>query len=93
MPGLHWHLPYPIEIVDVVNIEAVNDYEYSTEMLTADEQYVFIDMVVQYRRTDPVKYSFEVEEPDIDVAGRNRKRVARSGRHQHDRVIDRRAPR
>jgi membrane protease subunit HflK len=33
-------------------------------MLTADEQYVFIDMVVQYRRTDPVKYSFEVVEPE-----------------------------
>ncbi|MDX1430702.1 MAG: FtsH protease activity modulator HflK, partial [Rhodothermales bacterium] len=38
-----------------------------TEMLTADEQYVYIDMVVQYRRTDPVKYSFEVDEPEITL--------------------------
>ena len=52
--GLRWHLPYPIETVDIVNILSVNDYRFSTEMLTADEQYVLIDMVVQYRRTDPV---------------------------------------
>jgi membrane protease subunit HflK len=64
MPGLHWHIPYPVETVDLVNANAVSNYAYSTEMLTADEQYVFIDMVVQYRRTDPVKYSFEVVEPE-----------------------------
>ena len=67
MPGLHWHLPFPIEVVDLVNTSAVSNYAYRTEMLTADEQYVFIDMVVQYRRTDPVKYSFEVEEPDLTL--------------------------
>jgi len=64
MPGLRWHFPYPIETVDVVNIEQVNDFPYSTEMLTADEWYVYIDVAVQYRRTDPVKYSFLVEDPE-----------------------------
>jgi len=64
VPGLHWHIPYPVETVDLVNANAVSNYAYSTEMLTADEQYVFIDMVVQFRRTDPVKYSFEVVEPE-----------------------------
>ncbi|MFZ9053472.1 MAG: FtsH protease activity modulator HflK [Woeseiaceae bacterium] len=67
LPGLHWHLPYPLETVDLVNINAVSNYAYRTEMLTADEQYVFIDMVVQFRRTDPVKYSFEVVEPDLTL--------------------------
>ena len=67
MPGLHWHIPYPIETVDLVNANAVSNYAYNTEMLTADEQYVFIDMVVQYRRTDPVKYSFEVVEPEMTL--------------------------
>ncbi|NCF73483.1 MAG: FtsH protease activity modulator HflK [Gammaproteobacteria bacterium] len=66
-PGLRWHLPFPIETVDIVNIQEVNDYNFSTEMLTADEQYVFIDIVVQYRRTDPVMYSFEVADPDITL--------------------------
>jgi membrane protease subunit HflK len=67
LPGLRWHLPFPIETVDKVNIQEVNDYNFSTEMLTADEQYVFIDIVVQYRRSDPVLYSFEVENPDITL--------------------------
>jgi membrane protease subunit HflK len=67
MPGLHWHLPYPIEMVDIVNTAAVANYSFRTEMLTADEAYVFIQMVVQYRRTDPVKFSFEVVEPEITL--------------------------
>ena len=66
-PGLRWHLPFPIETVDLVNIQEVNDYNFSTEMLTADEQYVFIDIVVQYRRTDPVLYSFEVADPEVTL--------------------------
>lgn len=64
MPGLHWHVPYPIEVVDVVNVAAVENFPYRTEMLTADRRYVFIQMVVQYRRVDPVKYSFEVVDPE-----------------------------
>lgn len=64
MPGLRWHWPFPIEKVDIVNTLEVSDFNFSKEMLTADEWYVFIDIAVQYRRTDPVKYSFEVEDPD-----------------------------
>ncbi len=67
LPGLHWHWPYPIETVDLVNANAVSNYAYRTEMLTADEQYVFIDMVVQYRRTQPEKYLFEVVEPELTL--------------------------
>lgn len=67
MPGLHWHYPYPFETVDVVNVAAVDNFPFRTEMLTADRQYVFIQMVVQYRRTDPVKYSFEVVEPELTL--------------------------
>lgn len=64
MPGLHWHIPYPVETVDIVNVSEVAYYSFDTEMLTADEQYLYIEMVVQYRRTDPVKYLFEVMDPD-----------------------------
>ena len=67
MPGIHWHLPIPIETVDIVNTNAVQNFPFRTEILTADEQYVFIQMVVQYRRTDPVKYSFEVVDPEATV--------------------------
>ena len=66
-PGLRWHMPFPIEVVDIVNIEEINDYNFSTEMLTADEQYVLVDIVVQYRRSDPVAYSFEVDDPELTL--------------------------
>ena len=64
LPGLHWHYPYPIEVVDVVNVNAVDNYPFRTEMLTGDRRYVYIEMVVQYLRDDPVKYSFEVVDPE-----------------------------
>jgi membrane protease subunit HflK len=67
MPGLRWHVPFPVDNVDIVNVEEVNDYRFRTEMLTADEQYVFIDMVVQYRRNDPVAFSFNVEDPELTL--------------------------
>ena len=63
-PGLHWHIPYPIESVDIVNTGIVTNYGFSTEILTADEQYVFVQMVVQYLRDNPVQYSFEVINPE-----------------------------
>lgn len=66
-PGLRWHLPFPIEVVDIVNIQEVNDYNFSTEMLTADEQYVLVDIVVQYRRSDAVRFSFEVDDPELTL--------------------------
>ncbi|MDH4074151.1 MAG: FtsH protease activity modulator HflK [Gammaproteobacteria bacterium] len=67
LPGLHWHLPFPIESVDIVNTNAVANFPFRTEILTADEQYVFIQMVVQYRRTDPVNYSFKLVDPEATV--------------------------
>ncbi|HSG98119.1 MAG TPA: FtsH protease activity modulator HflK [Woeseiaceae bacterium] len=67
LPGLRWHWPFPVESVDIINIEEVNDFNYSTEMLTADLWYVYIDVAVQYRRTDPVAYSFLVEDPEMTL--------------------------
>jgi membrane protease subunit HflK len=64
LPGLHWHLPFPIETVDIVNTNAVDNYSIRTEIITADEAYVSVEMVVQFRRTDPVAYSFNVVDPD-----------------------------
>ncbi|MDX1509390.1 MAG: FtsH protease activity modulator HflK, partial [Woeseiaceae bacterium] len=67
LPGLRWHLPFPIERVDKVNTIEIQEKSYNREMLTADEQYVSVDMVVQYRREDPVLYSFKVDDPDATV--------------------------
>ncbi len=61
--GLHWHAPWPIENVDKVNVD-VDDYlNQTTSMLTADENIVLVDMVVQYNRPDPLKFLFIVNDP------------------------------
>lgn len=62
-PGLRWHLPWPIETVDKVNISRINPFNQTTSMLTSDENIVIVDMVVQYRNTDPIKFLFDVEDP------------------------------
>lgn len=64
MPGLHWHIPFPIESVEIVNVDVVNTYKYRNQMLTADENFVSIEMAVQFRNSDPVAYSFNVADPE-----------------------------
>ena len=63
MPGLRWHLPWPVERVELVNINEIVPFKQQTRMLTADENIVVVDLVVQYRRADPVKYLFNVRDP------------------------------
>jgi membrane protease subunit HflK len=68
MPGLRWHLPWPIEVVDKVNISFVDTFSQTTSMLTADENIVVVEMEVQYRRADPIAYLFDVLEPEGALA-------------------------
>lgn len=63
MPGLRWHLPWPIETVDKVNISVINRFTQTTSMLTADENIIIVDMVVQYRNSDAMAFLFEVDDP------------------------------
>jgi membrane protease subunit HflK len=64
MPGLRWHIPWPIEQVVKVNVAQVIPFSQQTRMLTADENIVVVDLVVQYRKADPVQYLFNVRDPD-----------------------------
>lgn len=66
-PGLRWHLPWPIERVERVNINEVVPFKLQTRMLTADENIVVIDLVVQYRRADAVQYLFNVRDPEATL--------------------------
>jgi membrane protease subunit HflK len=63
-PGLRWHLPWPIETVEKVAVTRINNIRQQTRMLTADENIVVVDLVVQYQNSDAVKYLFEVQDPD-----------------------------
>jgi len=64
MPGPRWHLPWPIETKQVVNIQTIESFSDKTRMLTADENLVEIDLEVQFRRANPLDYAFNVYQPD-----------------------------
>jgi len=62
-PGLQWHLPWPIETVEKINIGATERLPYQGSMLTRDENIVNVDLVVQFRRTDPKGFLFHMRDP------------------------------
>lgn len=64
MPGLRWHLPWPIETRQLVNIQTIESFSDQTRMLTADENLVDINLEVQFRRAEPLDYAFNVLRPD-----------------------------
>lgn len=64
LPGLHWHIPYPVETVEKVNVGAVSRFEQTSQMLTGDENFVLVDLAVQYRRIDPIAFRFNVRNAD-----------------------------
>jgi modulator of FtsH protease HflK len=64
MPGLHWHIPYPIQRVEKVNVAQVGSFTHSTRMLTADENIVSVDLRVQFRRADARAFLFNVRLPE-----------------------------
>lgn len=67
MPGPRWHLPWPIESKQVINIQSIESFTETTRMLTADENMVDINLEVQYRRANPLEWAFNVAEPKKTV--------------------------
>lgn len=62
--GLNWHIPYPIEQVQKVNVQQVQAVQHKALMLTKDENLVVIELVVQYLVSDAIEYLFNVSDPD-----------------------------
>jgi len=62
--GLRWHLPWPIETRQIVNVAKNDSIDDKTRMLTADENLVDISIAVQFIRADPLKFVFQVREPE-----------------------------
>jgi membrane protease subunit HflK len=62
-PGLRWHIPWPVDRVEVINTNVTERFAYQGSMLTRDENIVLVDLVVQYRATDPQAYLFNVRTP------------------------------
>lgn len=79
-PGPHWHLPYPIETAQVVDVERRRYVEIGYRsgaggrtaasvlqealMLTEDENIVDVQIAVQYQISDPRAYLFNVKDPE-----------------------------
>ncbi|RYZ61870.1 MAG: FtsH protease activity modulator HflK, partial [Proteobacteria bacterium] len=63
-PGLGWRFPWPIDTVQKVNVSKVNSIDYRSRMLTADVNLVELRSAVQYQYSDPVKFLFQVRDPE-----------------------------
>jgi membrane protease subunit HflK len=82
--GLHWRLPFPLERVEKVNVEAVSVVEvgYTTDprsgtkrkvpkealMLTEDENIIDIEFAVQYKIKDAADFLFNVKDPRTTIS-------------------------
>jgi membrane protease subunit HflK len=62
--GFNLRLPWPIDRRTVVNVTEFRSFTDRTRMLTQDEAMVDINLAVQYRRADPVKFTFNVRDPE-----------------------------
>jgi len=62
--GFNMRLPWPIDRRTVVNVTEFRSFTDRTRMLTQDEALVDINLAVQYRRADPVKFAFNVRDPE-----------------------------
>jgi len=79
--GPHWHIPYPIESVRIVNVDQIRTAEIGyrsdtnrsgnvpTEslMLTKDENIVDLKVAVQYQVSSANQYLFETSDPDLTL--------------------------
>lgn len=77
-PGLHWHLPWPIETavtpqVDEVRSIAVGfragqrDIEEESLMLTRDQNIIDVDFSVQWRISNAGEFLFNIREPEDTI--------------------------
>ena len=62
-PGLGWHW-WPLEQVNKVNVSEVRSLEYKSRVLSADINLIEMAVVVQYQLRDPVKFLFQIREPE-----------------------------
>jgi membrane protease subunit HflK len=79
--GPHWHIPYPIEAVRIVNVDQIRTAEigYRSEsnrsgnvpteslMLTKDENIVDLKVAVQYQVESAHQYLFDISDPDLTL--------------------------
>jgi len=63
-PGLHWHLPPPIEHVKMVNVGIPRQAPVQSELFTKDQNLVDVGLIVQFRVSSVEDNYLNVEKPD-----------------------------
>ncbi|MDQ0298592.1 membrane protease subunit HflK [Salibacterium salarium] len=77
-PGLKFKLPWPIQKAEILPVSTnttsvgyeasedgeVTEYEDEAKMITGDENILFVDLVVQWRITNPEEYLYNAHKPD-----------------------------
>ena len=73
-PGLHVHLPYPIDTVLLPQVTQINELQLGdpgaarrNQMLTGDENIVEADGAVSWRIKDAGQFLFKVDQPELAV--------------------------
>jgi membrane protease subunit HflK len=76
-PGLHYHLPAPVEAAQLVSVTNQNktviggsqgaEEPDESLMLTGDENIVDLSFTVQWHVSDAAKYLFDIRDPDTAV--------------------------
>ena len=82
-PGLHWHLPYPIETVETPQVDIVRqitvgfqrrdgvggkiDRPEESLMLTGDQNIIDIDFTVQWRIENAGQFLFNIRDPEATI--------------------------
>ncbi len=83
-PGLHWHLPFPIEKKIVINVEKLISLDLGYRrgekgqgtskiarealILTEDDNIVDMEFTLQYKISNPSDYLFNVSDPEATIA-------------------------
>jgi len=62
-PGHGWHWPWPIETMTKLDVTRLEALDSKALMLTDDEGLIDLSWSVQYRIADPLKFLFQVRDP------------------------------
>ena len=65
--GPHWHFPYPIEDVELINVAEIRTKKKNSKMLTSDENIVVMSIEIQYNIKDAQDFAFNVFDPDLTL--------------------------
>ena len=65
--GPHWHIPYPIEDVEQINVSDIRTARNKSKMLTSDENIVVMSIEIQYNVKDAQDFAFEIRDPDLTL--------------------------